>query len=76
MDEKSIIYDTGIRSKLWALILVGFGSAIRLVGLRRCGGLERNEGVREGPNIDGRATEVYGKRGKISKKINVVDVDE
>jgi hypothetical protein len=75
IDDRSILYVTGGNDKPKAIIFIGFDPAIRFVGLRRWGGLEKREkGVGEGPHIDGRATGYGKKEGEIGKEI--IDEDE
>ncbi|KAB8290734.1 hypothetical protein EYC80_008371 [Monilinia laxa] len=54
-DERSLVYVTGGYGSPQAIIFVSFDSAIKLTGLKRWGGMARNE-VGEGLHIYGRAT--------------------
>ena len=57
-DERSLVYVTGGYEKPQAIVFVGFDPAIKLVGLKRWGGIKEGmcqKGVGEGPHIDGRA---------------------
>jgi hypothetical protein len=76
-DERSLVYTTGGCDKPQAIVFVGFDPAIKLVGLKRWGGLCR-KGVGEGPHIDGRATGYMDEHQEwdIRKGSAYVDVDE
>jgi hypothetical protein len=65
-DERSIVYVTGGEGAPKAIVFIGFDPGIKLVGLKRWGGLEQ-KGVGEGPHIDGRATGCSGEEGEIGK---------
>jgi hypothetical protein len=73
-DERSMVYVTGASNEPQALIFIAFDPSIKLVGLKRWGGLCR-KGVGEGPHIDGRATG-YAAEETGLKGDTYVDVDE
>lgn len=72
-DERSIVYVTGGEGAPKAIVFIGFDPRMKLVGLKRWGGLEQ-KGVGEGPHIDGRATGCSGKEGELGKPY--IDVGE
>ena len=79
-DERSFVYVTGGCDKPQAIVFVGFDPAIKLVGLRRWGGLCR-KGVGEGPHVDGRATGQTGhlegrREWEVVRENQYVDVGE
>ena len=76
-DERSLVYATGGCDKPQAIVFVGFDPAMKLVGLKRWGGLCR-KGVGEGPHIDGRATGYMDgcQEGEIEEGSAYVDVGE
>jgi hypothetical protein len=58
-DERGLVYVTGGSERPQAIVFVGFDPAIRLVGLKRWGGIKEGmcqKVVGEGPHIEGRAT--------------------
>jgi hypothetical protein len=73
-DERSMVYVTGASNEPQALIFIAFDPSIKLVGLKRWGGLCQ-KGVGEGPHIDGRATG-YATEETGLKGDTYVDVDE
>jgi hypothetical protein len=76
-DERSLVYVTGGCDKPQAIVFIGFDPSIKLVGLKRWGGLCR-KGVGEGPHIDGRATGcVDGRQDwNVGKENQYIDVGE
>lgn len=75
-DERSILYVTGSSDQPQAIVFIGFDPAMKLVGLKQLGSLERKgrKGVGEGPHIAGRATGWCGKDGGLEKGYQ--DVEE
>lgn len=76
-DERSLVYVTGGLERPQAIVFVGFDPAIRLVGLKRWGGIKEGmcqKGVGEGPHIEGRATSRGMNRSGLDARC--ADVDE
>lgn len=74
-DERSMVYVTGGEGGPKAIVFIGFDPGMKLVGLKRWGGLGQ-KGVGEGPHIDGRATGCSGKEGELGKGKEYIDVGE
>ena len=80
-DERSLVYVTGGCDKPQAIVFLGFDPAMKLMGLKRWGGLRGGlcqKGVGEGPHIDGRAAGYVdgGEEGEIGNGSGYVDVQE
>ena len=74
-DERSLVYATGGCDKPQAIVFISFDPAIKLVGLKRWGGLSRKS-VSEGPHIDKGATGCVDKcqERNVGKETQCVDV--
>jgi hypothetical protein len=73
-DERSLVYVTGVCDKPQAIVFVGFDPAIKLVGLKRWGGLCR-KGVGEGSHTRYRDENQEWDIGKATRT-QYVDVGE